>query len=84
MDMVAAPGFSATDQWQVQVQAMIQKKADVHILSEGLTSNQITKALLKPCYKIETTLKELEEKYGSDCTICVIPDGPLTVAYLDD
>ena len=30
--MLAQPGFTAQDQWQVQIQAVIQKKADVYVL----------------------------------------------------
>ena len=29
LDMLARPGFSAQDQWQVQIQALIQQRAEV-------------------------------------------------------
>jgi len=67
------------DQWQVQKQAMIQKKADIYVYSDGLTDRQIRSAMLLPCRSIEATLVELIEKYGPQARICVLPEGPQTI-----
>ena len=56
LDMVAQPGFSEQDQWQVQIQAIIQLKAQVYVHSDGLTDTQITDALFTPCRDIEATV----------------------------
>jgi nickel-dependent lactate racemase len=82
LDLLAQPGFSAQDQWQVQIQAMIQQHADVYVYSDGLSDAQIERALLKPCRNIEETIETLLEKYGSQARICVLPEGPQTIAYL--
>ena len=80
LEMLARPGFSVQDQWQVQIQAAIQKKADVHVYSDGLSDEQIRRALFTPCRDIPATVIELVKKYGP--RVCVIPDGPQTIAYL--
>jgi len=82
LDMIAQPGFGEQDQWQVQIQAQIQVDADVYVYSDGLTDAQIEKALLKPCRDISKTVQELIGKYGPDTRICVMPEGPATVAYV--
>ena len=82
LDMIAQPGFGEQDQWQVQIQALIQLKADVYVYSEGLTDQQITRALLKPCRNIAETIEALKTKYGAHARICVMPDGPASIAYL--
>lgn len=82
LDMLARPGFSAQDQWQVQIQAMIQLRAEVYVYSDGLTGDQIRGALFAPCRSIEQTVAALQAKYGSEARICVIPEGPQTIAYL--
>jgi nickel-dependent lactate racemase len=82
LDMLAQPGFNAQDQWQVQIQAMIQLRADVYVYSDGLTDEQIRQALFTPCRNIEQTVACLQEKYGSQARLCAIPDGPQTIAYL--
>lgn len=82
LDMLARPGFNAQDQWQVQIQAMIQLRAEVYVYSDGLTDEQIRRALFTPCRNIEQTVTHLQEQYGSQARLCVIPDGPQTIVYL--
>ncbi len=82
LDILARPGFSAQDQWQVQIQAMIQLRAEVYVYSDGLTDEQIRRALFTPCRNIEQTVACLQDKYGPQARLCAIPDGPQTIAYL--
>ena len=76
--LLQRPGFSAQDQWQVQIQALIQQHADVYVYSDGLSDDQIRAALLRPTRDIQATVAELAPQ-----RLCVLPDGPLTIAYLD-
>jgi len=82
LDMLARPGFSEQDQWQVQIQAMIQLRAEVHVYSDGLTDAQISGALFTPCRSIERTVACLQDRYGPQARLCAIPDGPQTIAYV--
>lgn len=70
------------DQWQAQIQARIQQKADVYVYSDHLTTQQIEDALLIPCTDIARTVDELRDKYGRDARVAVLPDGPQTIPYL--
>ncbi len=81
LDMVYSPGFQATDQWQVQIQALIQEHADVFVYSDGLTDEQIISSHFKPCRDIPAILQVLKSKYGEDASIAVLPEGPLTIPY---
>ena len=83
LEMLARPGFSAHDQWQVQIQAMIQQRAEVYVYSDGLSDEQIKRALFIPCRNIERTVASLQARYGPGARICAIPEGPQTVAYLE-
>lgn len=80
LDLLAQPGFTAQDQWQVQIQAMIQLYADVYVYSDGLSDEQIVGALFTPCRDLAGTLSALREQVGE--RICILPEGPQTVAYL--
>ena len=82
LDLIAQPGFSAQDQWQVQIQAQIQLHAEVYVYSDGLSDSQIERALFRPCRSIEATVSSLLDRYGPDARICVLPEGPQTIAYL--
>jgi nickel-dependent lactate racemase len=82
LDLLARPGFSAQDQWQVQIQALIQRRAEVLVYSDGLSEAQIRRALFTPCRDLERTVADLRARRGPNARVCVMPDGPQTVAYL--
>ncbi len=82
LDRICAPGFLEQDQWQAQIQAIIQLRADVYVRTDNLTDAQIESALLKPCHCIEDTVAELLDHYGPEATICVLPEGPQTIPYI--
>jgi nickel-dependent lactate racemase len=84
LEIISAPGYQEQDQWQVQLQAQVQLKADVHVYSEGLTDDQIKRALFTPCRDIAQTVAELQRKYGPEARICVLPEGPQTIPYLQE
>ena len=69
------------DQWQAQIQARIQKKADVYVYSDYLSDDQIAQALLKPCRDIPALVASLQQE-NPGARIGVIPDGPQTIPYI--
>jgi nickel-dependent lactate racemase len=82
LDRICAPGFLEQDQWQAQIQTLIQLKADVYVRSDGLTDDEIRAALLIPCRRIEDTVVDLLKKYGRGTSVCVMPEGPQTIPYI--
>jgi len=81
---IKTPGFLMQDQWEAQIQAQIQLRADVYVRSDNLTPAQIERALLKPCARIEDTVAMLVAQMGTGARICVLPEGPQTVPYVAD
>jgi nickel-dependent lactate racemase len=82
LDLISQPDFSMQDQWQVQIQAQIQQRAEVFVYSEGLSDDQIQRALFQPCRDVELTVAELMERYGPETRLCAMPEGPLLIPYL--
>ena len=83
LELIHNPNFKEVDQWQVQKQASIQTFANVHVYSE-LTDQQLKDSMLIPTSNIEHTIQELEHRYGRKLTIGVMPQGPLTIPYVED
>jgi len=81
LDMINDPSFSMFDQWQVQVQAIIQLKADCYLFST-LDDETVSKGMLKPISSIENTLSEMMVKYGPNARVAILPYGPLTIPYV--
>ena len=75
-------GYVRQDQWEVQVQAQVQMHADVYLKSEYLSPEAIERAHLHACTSVEATVEELLRRYGPDATICVLPEGPMTIPFV--
>ena len=73
----SSPDSVCQDSWQVQIQAQVQRDADIFLYSEGLSDAQINASLLHPCRNLPATLEELVKTYGP--RVCVLPQGPLTI-----
>ncbi len=82
LDTITAPGFLKQDQWQAQIQAQLQLKADIYVRTGNLSDEQLRRALLEPCHDITGLVGELREKLGPTARICVLPEGPQTIPYL--
>ncbi len=79
--MLSTPGFSRPEQWQAQIQALIQRKAEVQVYS-SLSDDIIAGAHLTPCHDITRTVTSRLEELGPDAKVAVLPQGPLTIPYL--
>jgi nickel-dependent lactate racemase len=79
---VTAPGFRCADQWEAQIQAQIQHKAQVHVHAGRLSDEELRRALVIPCRSVEQRVAEIRRRKPG-ATIAVLPDGPQTVAYLE-
>jgi lactate racemase len=73
---LAQVGFSSHDQWQVQIQALIQTRARVFVKARGLTNDELRAAWVEPIDDVE----ELVAKIGG--SVAALPYGPLTIPYL--
>jgi hypothetical protein len=80
--MIDEPGFSIPDQWQVQVQALVQKRAEVYLKSEGLSSEQLAQSHLMPADDVSETIARVLFDAGDAARLCVLPQGPQTIPYL--
>ena len=82
LDMINAPGHNRHDQWEVQVQAQIQQRADVLLKTDGLSDDQVRAAHLTPIDDVGAATVEALSRSGRDARVCVLPEGPQTIPYL--
>jgi nickel-dependent lactate racemase len=80
--MITAPGYSAPDQWQVQLQAQLQLKANVKVKTTGLTPDALRAAHFEPVDDVAAAVAAAMREAGRDATLCVLPHGPQTIPYL--
>ncbi len=82
MDRIMAPGFSMLDQWQCQHLAMVLLKARVALYSE-LPDESVRRAYLTPIRDVRAAIDEELQRIGRDAPIAILPEGPLTIPYLE-
>ena len=69
------------DQWQAQIQALIQQRTTVMLMSR-MSEGDVRAAHLIPCDDIVQEIHSLVIRKGTDLRIAVLPQGPLTIPYL--
>src|SRR5687768_13893031 len=74
-------GHVRPEQWQAQIQALIQRRAEV-LVHSSLPDDILEKAHLKPCKDIGATVREKLAQHGPGARVAVLPQGPLTIPYL--
>ncbi|HCQ99926.1 MAG TPA: nickel-dependent lactate racemase [Acidobacteria bacterium] len=82
LTMINSPGHNRHDQWEVQVQAQIQQRAEVLLRTDGLSDAQVRSAHLTPIEDVGAATREALDRFGSDARVCVLPEGPQTIPYL--
>lgn len=80
---LASPGFAWPEQWQGQLQALIQRRAEIHLYSD-LDDAATRAAHLIPCRDIAATVAAKLASHPGGLRIAVLPQGPLTIPYVTD
>lgn len=83
LEMINAPGFSRHDQWQVQLQAQIQMRARVLLKTSYLEPDQVKAAHLESVDDVGKAASHALDEYGPSARLCVLPDGPQTIPYIE-
>jgi nickel-dependent lactate racemase len=78
---LAAGGVAQAEQWQAQIQALIQRRAQV-LLYSSLPDEIARSAHLTPCADISAEVTKLVRSSSNGIRVAVLPQGPLTIPYL--
>ena len=78
---ITDPTREEPEQWQVIVQMVIQRRAEVFVYS-ALPDEKVLGAKLQPCHNIAQAVRERLERAGEEARVAVLPQGPLTIPYL--
>ena len=81
LTMLSTPGFVRPEQWQAQIQALVQRHAEV-LVHSMLDNDTIEACHLVPCGDISAEVTKRLYQLGPDARMAVLPQGPLTIPYL--
>ena len=79
--MLSTPDFVRPEQWQAQIQALVQRRAEVLVRCE-LDDTTLRACHLAPCADINAEVTKRLAKLGAGARVAVLPQGPLTIPYL--
>jgi nickel-dependent lactate racemase len=82
LDRLARQREAEHDQWQVQVQALIQSRARVLVHASGLAPEQVRAAWLEPVDDVAASVAALLGAAGDGARLAVLPQGPQTIPYV--
>lgn len=82
LDAIHARERTVPDQWQVQIQAKIQCRADVVMHTSYLSDADLAAAHLRQTRDIAATVADALAAAGPHARVCVLPEGPQTIPYL--
>jgi nickel-dependent lactate racemase len=80
---IAGRAVTVPDQWQVQIQAQIQVRSTVVMHTSYLSDADLADAHLSQTSDISATIAAELGRLGSQARLCVLPDGPQTIPYLE-
>lgn len=78
---LSTPGFVRPEQWQAQIQALVQRKAEV-LVHSLLDEKTVEACHLKSCPDISAEVARRLNAEGPETRLAVLPQGPLTIPYL--
>ncbi len=81
LGLLATPGFVRPEQWQAQIQALIQRRARV-LVHSSIPDDVLRAAHLEPCPDVGATVRAELAARGPAARVAVLPQGPLTIPYL--
>ncbi|MBI64541.1 MAG: hypothetical protein CL778_04625 [Chloroflexi bacterium] len=80
--MIQDENFSEADQWQVQIQAQIQEKAQILLKNSYIKDSEVIKSHIVPISDINSAIRESLDKHGHNSSLCILPQGPQVIPYL--
>ncbi len=79
---IAGRPETVPDQWQVQIQANIQRLVDVTMHTTYLSDADLLRVKLHQTADIEGTVEAALATRGENAGVCVLPEGPLSIPYV--
>jgi lactate racemase len=83
LDAISARAVTVPDQWQVQIQARIQAANRVVMRTSYLSDADLAVAHLEQTSDISATVADALAAAGPSARLCVLPEGPQTIPYLE-
>jgi len=79
MQAIMSPDYFVMDQWQLEMMAKVLRKAEVKVVTDGLSQETIKQLFVDSAESVETAVDEALRVHGQNASIAVIPRGPYVI-----
>ena len=80
MDRILNTDYFVMDQWQMESLAKVRRKANVVVVTDGLSPETLDRLFVRSAPSVEAAVADALAEHGRDATIAVIPKGPYVIA----
>ena len=82
LSLIRTKGFHRQDMWQAQILAKLAERFELHFYTDKLSAEELERAFLNPCTDIADTVDRFSRTRGRLPSICILPEGPVTIPYV--
>ena len=79
LERVRSPKYRVQDAWEAHILALVRTKARVTVVSEGLQEADLPPMIVEKAKTVEEALSIAAERIDGTPSLCILPDGPLTI-----
>lgn len=83
MERITTGDYFVMDQWQVEELAKVRRKANVIVVSDGLSPETLRRLFVEPAATVEAAIEQALTAHGPTATMAVIPKGPYVLAEVE-
>lgn len=79
LERVRSPEYRVQDAWEAHILALVRTKARVTVVSDGLRDADLPPMIVEQATTVEEALAAAAERIDRIPSLCILPDGPLTI-----
>lgn len=83
LQRISSEDYFRMDQWQLEEMAKVRRKAEILVVTQGLSPDVLSRLFVTPKATVEEAVADCLRRYGPDATIAVMPKGPYLIASVE-
>lgn len=83
LERISGSDYFRMDQWQLEEMAKVRRKAEIVVVTQGLSPDVLSRLFVTPKATVEEAVADCLRRYGPDATIAVMPKGPYLIASVE-
>ncbi len=82
IERILGRDYFVMDQWQVEELAKVRRKANVTLVSDGVSGDELQRLFVDAADSVEQAIDNALKRHGPKATMAVIPKGPYVLAQV--